>query len=163
MLRIREAMDVVPLSPTQKPGPTDVLIRPARAEDGRVLVRLLDLLGYPGSEPFIQARIRELGQREDDHLLVAEVGGQAKAFISLHFIPQLALAGDFARISYLCVDQDSQGMGIGKLLLARAEELARERGCDRMEVHSALRREGAHQFYDALGYFDSPKYLIKKL
>jgi len=143
--------------------PRDIFIRPARADDGPFLVSLLDQLGYPGSGPFIQDRIRELEQRVDDHLLVAQVAGRPAAFISLHFIPQLALAGDFARISYLCVDQGFRGMGLGRLLVQRAEELARERGCDRMEVHSALRREGAHLFYDALGYFDSPKYLIKML
>jgi hypothetical protein len=46
---------------------------------------------------------------------------------------------------------------------AYCEQLARERGCDRMEVHCHSRRVRAHAFYGRQGYEESPKYLIKKL
>jgi GNAT superfamily N-acetyltransferase len=49
--------------------------------------------------------------------------------LSLHFIPQLALAG-FCRISYFCISDDARGQGIGALLEVRATELARARNCD---------------------------------
>ncbi|MFM2483785.1 hypothetical protein [Celerinatantimonas yamalensis] len=38
---------------------------------------------------------------------------QVNVVISVHFIPQLALAGDFARISYFCVADTARGRGIG--------------------------------------------------
>jgi len=52
----------------------------------------------------------------------------------MHFIPQLGLEGDVARLGFLVVDENCHGSGIGKLLESHAENLARERGCDRMVI-----------------------------
>jgi GNAT superfamily N-acetyltransferase len=76
---------------------------------------------------------------------------------------QIALQGDFARISYFVVDDSAHSQGIGRQLEEEATRLARERGCDRLEVHCASRRTQAHSFYAKHGYRESPKYLIKKL
>lgn len=84
-------------------------------------------------------------------------------FLSLYFIPQIALKGDFARISYFAVDGSARSQGIGRLLEAEATRLARERGCDRLEVHCGTQRPRAHEFYGRQGYIESPKYLIKRL
>ncbi|WP_139803611.1 GNAT family N-acetyltransferase, partial [Cronobacter sakazakii] len=82
---------------------------------------------------------------------------------SLHFIPQLALKGDFCRISYFCVSSNARSKGIGRLLESEGETLARARGCDRIEVHCHSRRSDAHRFYYRQGYTESPKYLCKSL
>jgi GNAT superfamily N-acetyltransferase len=83
--------------------------------------------------------------------------------LSLHFIPQLALAGDFARITYFCVSNEHSRSGIGRKLIEVAEALACERRCDRIEVHCHACRTEAHQFYFSMQYEESPKYLIKML
>jgi len=90
-------------------------------------------------------------------------GDQILAFLSLHFIPQIALKGDFARISYFAVDATTRSKGIGAQLEAEATRLARERGCALIEVHCHTRRARAHEFYARQGYEESPKYLIKRL
>jgi ribosomal protein S18 acetylase RimI-like enzyme len=84
-------------------------------------------------------------------------------FLSLHFIPQIALEGDFARISYFSIDQTARGEGIGRQLEEYAATIARERGCELIEVHCHTRRTRAHAFYYRQGYKESPKYLIKRL
>jgi GNAT superfamily N-acetyltransferase len=83
--------------------------------------------------------------------------------ISLHFIPQIALQGDFARISYFSVDGNARGRGIGQEMEAYCTQLARERGCELIEVHCHSRRVRAHAFYYRQGFEESPKYLIKRL
>jgi len=83
--------------------------------------------------------------------------------ISLHFIPQLALNGDIYRISYLCVSERARGRGVGALLEEHAESLARQRGCDRIELHCHERRTDAHRFYHWQQYLEPPKYLYKSL
>lgn len=138
-------------------------LRQALATDADAIVRLLDALGYPGTGPFIRDRIARLIVHPDECLLVAVDGARVVGVISLHFIPQLALAGDFCRISYLCVDGSARGGGIGAMLEARAVELARARGCDRVELHCHERRAGAHRFYARQGYAESPKYFVKAL
>lgn len=81
----------------------------------------------------------------------------------MHFIPQLAFEGSFARISYFVVDEESRGEGIGQEMEALCEEEARRHQCERIEVHCHTRREKAHHFYKQCGYEESPKYFIKHL
>lgn len=140
-----------------------VEIREARVEDGAAIAGLMTELGYPGTEPFIEARISELLGHDDAELLVAVDGGEVVGVISLHFIPQLALAGDFCRISYFCVSRAAQGRGIGGLLEAKAVEAARQRKCDRIELHCDQRRHAAHRYYSRKAYVESPKYLMKSV
>ena len=39
-----------------------------------------------------------------------------QGFIGLHFIVQLALPGDFCRITYFCVSEAARGLGVGREL-----------------------------------------------
>ncbi|WP_217474908.1 GNAT family N-acetyltransferase [Stutzerimonas stutzeri] len=139
-------------------------VREACPDDAVPMVRLLGELGYPGSEAFIDRRLRQQLAHDDACLLVAEGDdGQVLGFISLHFVIQLALEGDFCRISYLCVDATARGQGIGERLVQAAEQLARARGCDRLELHCDERRTAAHRFYTRLGYQEAPKYFRRSL
>jgi len=140
-----------------------IQIRAARIADAEAITALLDALGYPGTEAFIQRRMVQLIEHHDESLLVAVNDARVAGVISLHFIPQLALAGDICRISYFCVDEQSRGDGIGALLEAHAAALAKTRGCDRMELHCHARRTGAHRFYERQGYVESPRYYVKSL
>lgn len=140
-----------------------MLIREGSVQDAPVLAQLLGDLDYPNRSEAIAERVAKMAVNPDSRLLVAETEGQAVGFISLHFIPQIALAGEFCRISYLCVSDHARGSGIGQKLLDEAERLAADRGCDRMEVHSHTRRVRAHTFYARAQYEESPKYLLKKL
>lgn len=140
-----------------------MLIREGTVQDAPVLAQLLGDLDYPNRSEAIAERVAKMAVNLDSRLLVAETEGQAVGFISLHFIPQIALAGEFCRISYLCVSDHARGSGIGQKLLDEAERLAAHRGCDRMEVHSHTRRVRAHTFYARAQYEESPKYLLKKL
>ncbi|WP_112198175.1 GNAT family N-acetyltransferase [Rahnella sp. NRRL B-41462] len=140
-----------------------MLIREGTLQDAPVLAQLLGDLDYPNRSEAIAERVAKMAVNPDSRLLVAETEGQAVGFISLHFIPQIALAGEFCRISYLCVSDHARGSGIGQKLLDEAERLAADRGCDRMEVHSHTRRVRAHTFYARAQYEESPKYLLKKL
>ncbi|MBV8327808.1 GNAT family N-acetyltransferase [Chryseobacterium sp.] len=139
-------------------------IRKMKEKDTEVVVSLLDQLGYAGTELFIEQKIKKLLNDADEYLAVAEDdAGKVMAFISIHIIPQIALQGDFARISYFSVHKNNRSAGIGKYLEEYCEKTARERNCDRIEVHCNFTREKAHQFYYRQGYSESPKYLIKKL
>ncbi len=103
--------------------------------DRQAIVALMAALDYAGTEDFIEARLAQLLAHPDAALLVAAAGDDVLGVLSLHFLPQLALAGDICRISYFCVDDRARGAGVGQRLLAEGEALARQRGCDRLEVH----------------------------
>jgi GNAT superfamily N-acetyltransferase len=152
------------------------MIRLAIAADAPGISRLLTQLEYPGTEDFITSRLETMLADPAETLLVWSEPPAASnspadpperevilAILSLHFIPQLALKGDFARISYFAVDKDTRSRGIGAGLEAEATRLARERGCTLLEVHCHTRRTRAHEFYARQGFEESPKYLIKRL
>jgi GNAT superfamily N-acetyltransferase len=138
-------------------------IRLANTHDGFALSALLTELGYANTEVFIERRLAQLIDDRAEQLLIAEQGSTVLGFLSLHFIPQLALAGDFARISYFCIADGKRSEGVGQQLLSHAEKLAKAHGCDRMEVHCHEQRTKANAFYSREGYSEAPRYLIKNL
>lgn len=138
-------------------------IRTVHENDSETIVALLNQLGYSNTGGFIKKKINLLLENPNEYFIVAENDGIVIGFISIHIIPQIALKGDFARISYFCVDENFRGSGTGKMLEEYAEKIARERNCDRIELHCHSKREKAHQFYYRQGYAESPKYLFKKL
>jgi GNAT superfamily N-acetyltransferase len=138
-------------------------LREARITDAPKIVSLLEALDYPGTGAFINDRMLQLLSHPDEKLVVSVENDIVTGVISLHFIPQLALPGDFCRISYFCVSSEARGKGTGKALEEYAVNIATQRGCDRIEVHSHSRRVDAHRFYCKQGYSESPKYLCKSL
>lgn len=138
-------------------------IRKSNSADGPAISELLNALGYPGSERFIVERINQLNESHDADILVASDGGNVVGFASVHFIPQLALAGDYCRITYFCVSETHRNQGVGSILEAGVVLLAKQRGCVAIELHCHSKRVDAHHFYFDLNYQESPKYLIKSL
>ncbi|WP_312471999.1 GNAT family N-acetyltransferase [Neobacillus sp.] len=138
-------------------------IRKAKVDDWKALSELLNQLGYPNTETFIKEKIEKLLIHPDEELLIYEEDEKVLAFISLHFIPQLAVKGDFARISYFAVNTTIRSKGIGRKIEEYCTDLAKKRNCDRIEVHCHSRRVDAHRFYTRQGFTESPKYFMKMM
>ncbi|WP_218660133.1 GNAT family N-acetyltransferase [Acinetobacter pittii] len=138
-------------------------IRSAKSKDTQAICDLLKQMGYPQPLALIQEKFEILHNDSNSQILIAEERGKIYGFLSLYFIPQIALQGDFAKICYLCVDENIRSKGVGHLLVKEAEQQTRRRGCDRMELHSGMQRPLAHQFYLREGYVEAPKYFRKAL
>ena len=138
-------------------------IRKAIVEDCKQISLLLNQLDYADTEPFIKEKVEILLMDPNEELLVFEEDKSVIAVISVHFIPQLAVKGDFARISYFAVDKNIRSHGIGRKIEEFCTNLAIKRHCDRIEVHCHSRRKDAHRFYIRQGFTESPKYFIKMI
>jgi len=138
-------------------------IRNADSGDINSIVLLLEQLGYHDTGKFMEAKLQRMISHADEELILYEENSEVLAVMSIHFIPQLALEGDFARISYFSVDSGARSKGIGNLLEEFCSRIATARNCDRIEVHCNERRTDAHRFYYRQGYKEAPKYLIKTL
>lgn len=138
-------------------------IREATAHDAQAIQALLTQLGYAQSLEFIAKKIQLFESDERQFIFVADIDCKLAGFLSLTMIPQIALEGDFARIAYVCVDQQFRGKRIGQTLVAYAEQIAKKWGCNRMELHSGDHRKQAHEFYLGQNYEDAPKYFRKFL
>ena len=138
-------------------------IRNAMLSDAKTIQDLLRQLDYPTTDRFIEEKLPLLLNHPDHSLIVYEKQGRVVGMISIHFIPQIALAGDFANICYFAVDENVRSEGVGAKLEAYCTQLAKERKCDRIFVHCHIRREDAHRFYNQQDYQESPKYLMKQI
>ncbi|MDN3579915.1 GNAT family N-acetyltransferase [Mucilaginibacter flavus] len=140
-----------------------MFIRSSVVSDHPAISNLLAQLGYPGSESFLPANLERMLGQANSQVLVCEVDGQVAGFIAFDFLTQLVVKGDFVRISCFAVDASARSKGVGKLMEDHLTTLAKERNCDRIEVHCHSRRVDAHRFYERQGYQDSPKYFFKSL
>lgn len=65
-------------------------------------------------------------------------------------------------IDELVVDKDYRHQGIGKMLLDKVMDIAKEKGCYRVELHSNMERIETHRFYENNGFEKKQYYFIKK-
>jgi len=126
-------------------------IRAFTEADTASLVALLGELGYPTTEDEMLMRMVRFG---DGHqTLIAETAdGSVAGFIGLVVVPVYEYSAPVGYILALSVGSDFQGQGIGKALVVAAEDWFRQRGAHDVRVNSGLQREGAHRFYESLGY-----------
>jgi GNAT superfamily N-acetyltransferase len=138
-------------------------ISPARDDDAAEIQGLLVQLGYELSLAQVQEILGQLGTTAADHVLLARDGRDALGVIALHRATMLHAHRPVMRVMSLVVRDSARGRGIGKVLMARAEALARETGCSSVELTSGLRRADAHEFYRALGYDGTSMRFSRKL
>ena len=129
-----------------------IAIRDAIIEDAAVIAVLLGELGYPSQPDGVRARLARLLVGEGSRVFVAEREAKVLGVLGLHRMPVLTSLSDIAMIIALVVTERDRRSGVGRLLLARAEDEARAWQCGRIMVTSAERRAEAHAFYQHLGY-----------
>ena len=129
---------------------TPVHLRPYQDRDAADLATLLGELGYPADEDAVRGRLA--GLSPDHHTLVADCGGRIGGFIGLLRVRAYETPTPLGYILALSVANSYQRQGLGKALLAAAEEYFRSQGIADIRVNSGLHREEAHRFYEAMGY-----------
>ena len=138
-------------------------VRPAATGDASDVARLLGHLGYPCEDADAAERIAVVIADRRQHLLLAEVDGEACGLIALYTMYSLAHGSELARITALLVAPEHARRGIGRLLLREVEQLSRRHGIHRIEVTSNARRVDAHAFYRGCGYSDDSRRFVKML
>lgn len=78
-----------------------------------------------------------------------EVIGVCQLVVFRHF---QRTAGWCAEVESVYVRSDQRGRGVGSALMGFVEEIARVRGCYRLQLTSRNERVDAHRFYRSLGY-----------
>jgi ribosomal protein S18 acetylase RimI-like enzyme len=103
-------------------------------------------------------------QREGEAILVAEDAHGLR----LGFVYVVTSRENLAReprcyVSELAVAAEAEGRGVGRALLAAAEQWARERGLQAMSLEVFCTNERARAIYERLGYEPSALQLRKRL
>jgi GNAT superfamily N-acetyltransferase len=141
-------------------------IRAATPGDAAGINRLLQQLGYPGTDASIAAELTAMLQNPANQLSVCEDPSSPQpiaGFLSTSFMRMIGRRSNFLYINYFVVDETVRSQGLGRQMEEEAVRFARENGCSAIALHCDDKRTRAHKFYVDQGYMESPKYLIKRL
>ena len=119
-------------------------------------------MGY--NYPLEQTRqqLMELLQSEEDKIFVAEVDGVVAGYVHANNY-ELLYAPPMKNVMGIAVSSDYRKMGIGKALLERVEQWAKETGAAGVRLVSGGSRVDAHSFYCSMGYGEGkPQLNFKK-
>ena len=141
----------------------DLEIRICKQDDFPLIFKLLKTLWADFDLNFedLQAVYFKAIQSENQKLIVGTIKGQILGFCSLTIKNNLWLAGNLGHVDEIVVDESFRGQGIGKKLMERITEIAKENSCKRIELDSAFHRKNAHGFYKSIGY-EIRAYLFSK-
>lgn len=134
-----------------------VVVRRASRQDLPALLPLLAQLDAPGVAPLETARAELLWNTLEAvsgcSVHLAELDGVAVGTFTLMPTPSLAHGGaPGAVVEAVVVDGSCRGRGVGRAMMVHAARIASEAGCYKIALTSGLPREGAHLFYESLGY-----------
>lgn len=129
-----------------------IQVRDAGADDAEAVARLCAQLGYPSSAAAMPGRLSRLAAGGMARALVATQGTDVIGLATVHLRQALNHAAPLAQLSLLVVDHRIRGKGVGRTLVGAVEAWAREQGCRRIIVTTALHRSEAHAFYERIGY-----------
>lgn len=144
-------------------GGPSCAIRNATVEDAIEIARLLTELGHPTKAQSVSARWSQWQAEGNSALVSHESDGKLNGVATLHQMVVLHRPRPVGRITALVVDTGCRGRGIGRALVAAAEESLARAGCGLIEITSNLRLVEAHVFYESLGYKHTSKRLAKVL
>lgn len=146
-------------SPGKKPQacpivePPEIEIRLANSADARTIAHLSGQLGYPTAVRQAERRLEAILGSKDHAVFVAHVDKQILGWIHV-FLAQRIESEPFAELGGLVIAELHRRRGIGRRLLARAEEWSVGCGVAKLRVRVRVRygRDEARAFYQGLGF-----------
>lgn len=140
-------------------------IRKCDINDLERVTALLREFGYPTTVNVMKERIESMESNPFYCTLVAELDQEVVGMIGLRQVSSFSKQQDcVTEITALIVSEELRGNGLGKRLVAAAEEWARDKGCCQLYLRSGNRveRAPAHAFYQHIGFEKSAGYRFNK-
>ena len=141
----------------------DLAIRAAELGDVVALAGLMTELGYPTRSSEMKMRMEAIATDPRYRTFVAVKDGEVCGMIGTfcHYSYEHNDAG--GRIVALVVSKNVRGCGIGRRLIAAAENDFAQRDIRRVAVNTRFERKEAHEFYERLGYRRNGFRFVKNL
>ena len=108
-------------------------------------------LGYDYPEEKTKAKLQMILYQPTDKIFVAELDSKVVGYIHLSAYECIYFES-LKNVLALVVDENFRKKGIGRQLMQKAEEWAKETGSKGIRLVSGFNRTGAHQFYQHCGY-----------
>ena len=127
-------------------------IREARLADCAAITRLnREEMGYDFPEERTQEKLRACLANPAHKIFVAESGGEVVGYLHLEDYDVLYFP-HMKNVLGIAVAGACRRQGVGRALLAAEETWAKADGAAAVRLVSGEGREGAHAFYQSLGY-----------
>lgn len=136
---------------------TELTIREAIESDLPSILRAYADAGIDGGRSFTVEEAREhfalLRRYPSYRIFVALSDDEVAGTYALLILDNLAKRGaKCGVVEDVAVLPHRQGKGVGKAMMEHALVQCRQAGCYKLTLSSGLPREGAHRFYESLGF-----------
>ena len=132
----------------------NVQIRKMELGDATAVNSLSGQLGYPLSVYQTLQNMNVILQNNDHNAFVAEYDGKIVGWIGTSQVVMIEVM-PHCEINGLVIDEKYRGKGIGKLLIEKVREWAKEKGNDKIRLRCNVKRTEAHLFYEHLGFVET--------
>ena len=130
----------------------DIQFRSIKKQDIENLIQMCAEIGYEVRYETLSAKINEIIKNKNSVILVAaDEENKPAGWIQLE-ISNFIFSEKTCNILALFVDKKYRGRRIGKKLLSKAEEWAKENNCTGLEIYSDITRIDSHDFYRHLDF-----------
>jgi ribosomal protein S18 acetylase RimI-like enzyme len=138
-------------------------IRNAELNDTPELAVLMCELGYETRRTEMETRLKLILSNPAYKTFVAIMDGCVCGMIGTLTYPSYEHNDASGRIVALVTSGTLRRRGIGRALIATAEKDFAQKGIRRVALDTRLTREGAHKFYESLGYERNGWRFVKQL
>ncbi len=149
-----------------------VIIRVSTEKDAPAVHRLLCIIadlhknGRPDMFPNLTSKYTEQEvalrlSKPDNGVFVADVNGEVVGYVFCDVIKEGN--GNTLYIDDLCVDPSVRRMGIGRLLIDKTREYAKEKNCDFLMLNVWEFNKNAVRFYEEYGFTTRTRHMEIKL
>jgi GNAT superfamily N-acetyltransferase len=126
------------------------MIRRAMLADAKEIARLCLQLGNQIRVEQVEERLKKINREKDSVIFLYEMDNLICGWV--HVFGKCIIQMEYAEIGGLVVDTEYRGKGVGKKLMQKAEEWAKDKGFSEVRLRSGGHRKEAHQFYEGIGY-----------
>ena len=135
-------------------------VRAAAIGDAEEILGLaIELAGAVGDDPpefeAVRDRLTELLDEPRAGVFVAEDAGEVVGVVSYWIKPDLAHGDTVVEVPMLAVAEDARRGGIGRALLAKAQDAGAQEGAKLMELVATPQNVVAREFYRSLGFVEA--------
>ncbi len=131
-----------------------ILIRQMQITDAKAVNELSFQLGYTISMEQTTKNIEAVLSNKDHNAFVAVHNNEVIGWIGLTYSFSLE-SPPHCEIRGLVVSDKYRGQGIGKRLIERSKQWAREKGVDKLRLRCNVKRTETHLFYEHLGFIET--------
>jgi GNAT superfamily N-acetyltransferase len=132
--------------------PNGVRTRPATASDqSRVFELVEELTGEKETPRWLNVYESHL-RGERGAVIVAENDERILGIATVSYNLTIRYGGEYCELEELIVDDSARGLNLGRILVQRTIDDARERGCLEIGLYLVPSTEGNRGFYQKLGF-----------